>query len=162
MHKNSNESPGEKILQTWKKLQHKPFGKYLFSRSVGNIAPYTGSIKALITDLHPGYCQTYLKQRRSNMNHLNSIHAIALINLGELTSGLAVLSGLSNDVRGILTQLSMEYPKKSKGHLTADCTCDIPEVVNESLTHQVTTIIRNSDRETVAIGTFTWLLSKTQ
>ncbi len=159
MQKNSNESPGEKILQTWKKLKDKPFGKKLFSRGVGKIAPYTGSIKALITDLQPGSCKAFLKQRKSNMNHLKSIHAIALINLGELTSGLAVLSGLSSDVRGILTKLDMEYIKKARGNLIAECLCDIPQV-NDKLNYQVVTTIKDQDNEVVAVGTFYWLLSK--
>lgn len=159
MQKNSNESPGEKILQRWKKLKDKPFGKQIFSRGVGKVAPYTGSIKALITDLQPGSCKALLKQRRANMNHLQSIHAIALSNFGELTSGLAVLSGLSSDVRGILTKLEMEYTKKARGTLIAECTCDIPQV-NDKLNYQVITTIKDQDNDIVAKGTFYWLLSK--
>ena len=155
----NNDSPGEKILANWKKLKDKPFGKYLFSKAVGRMAPYTGTIKALITDLQPGNCQVFLKERKSNKNHLNSIHAIALINLGEVTSGLAVLSGMSSQIRGILTKLEMEYIKKAKGDLTAQCVCEIPEVADE-LNYEVTTSIKNSDNETVAVGTFYWLLSR--
>jgi len=155
----NNESPGEKILANWKKLKDKPFGKYLFSKAVGRMAPYTGSIKALITDLRPGDCQVFLKERKSNKNHLNSIHAIALINLGEVTSGLAVLSGMSNQIRGILTKLEMEYIIKAKGDLTARCVCDIPEVKDE-LNYTVQTEIKNTNGETVAIGKFYWLLSR--
>ena len=159
MGENSNESPGEKILATWKKLKDKPFGKKIFSRGVGKMAPYTGSIKALITDLKPGHCQAFLKERRSNKNHLRSIHAIALINLGEVTSGLAVLAGMSQQIRGILTKLDMEYIKKAKGDLTAECICDIPEVADE-INYDVQTIIKDASGETVAIGKFYWLLSR--
>ena len=155
----NNDSPGEKILANWKKLKDKPFGKYIFSKAVGRMAPYTGSIKALITDLQPGNCQAFLKERKSNKNHLNSIHAIALINLGEVTSGLAVLSGMSSQIRGILTKLEMEYIKKAKGDLSAQCVCEIPEVADE-LNYEVSTTIKNADNETVAIGTFYWLLSR--
>jgi hypothetical protein len=108
MSKNSNESPGEKILATWKKLKDKPFGKKLFSRGVGKIAAYTGTIKALVTEVRPGYCQVFLKERRLNKNHLKTIHAVVLINLGKMTSGLAVLSGMSGNIRGILTKMEME------------------------------------------------------
>ncbi|MCF6288640.1 MAG: DUF4442 domain-containing protein [Proteobacteria bacterium] len=159
MHKNNNESPGEKILANWEKLKDKPFGKFLFSRAVGKMAAYTGSIKALITDLKPGHCQSFLKERNSNKNHLRSIHAVALINLGELTSGLAVLSGMTNDIRGILTKMEMEYKKKAKGNLTATCICDIPQV-QEELNYTVQTIIKDLSGDVVAVGTFYWLLSK--
>lgn len=156
----NNGSPVGKILANWKRLENKPFGKYLFSRAVGKMAAYTGSIKALITDLKPGHCQAFLKERNSNKNHLNSIHAVALINLGEVTSGLAVLSGMTNQVRGILTKMEMEYIKKSKGDLTAECICEIPEV-SDSIDYTVTTTIKDSSDEVVAIGTFYWRLSKT-
>jgi len=156
---NKNESPGEKILATWKKLKDKPFGKKLFSKGVGKMAPYTGSMKALVTDLTPGYCRTFLKERKSNKNHLRSIHAVALINLGEMTSGLAVLSGMSSQIRGILTKMEMEYIKKAKGNLVAECRCKIPEV-NDSLNYQVETLILDLQGDVVAKGTFYWLLSR--
>lgn len=155
----NNESPGEKILATWKKLKDKPFGKKLFSRGVGKIAPYTGTIKAVITDLTPGHCQSFLKERSKNKNHLKSIHAVALINLGEMTSGLAVLSGLTNQVRGIVTKMDMEYLKKSKGDLTAECICQIPKV-EDNLNYVVTTNIMDASGEVVAVGSFYWLLSR--
>jgi len=159
MSTNSNESPGEKILATWKKLKDKPFGKKMFSKGVGKIAAYTGTIKAVVTDLKPGYCQSFLKERKQNKNHLRSIHAVALINLGEMTSGLAVLSGLSSHIRGILTKMDMEYIKKAKGDLIAECQCEIPEV-NDNLDYSVKTFIKDSSGEVVAIGTFYWLLSR--
>ena len=155
----NNESPGEKILATWKKLKDKPFGKKLFSRGVGKIAAYSGTIKAIITDLKPGNCQAFLKERSKNKNHLKSIHAVALINLGELTSGLAVLSGMTSQVRGILTKMEMEYIKKAKGDLTAECLCEIPEV-NDNLEYTVKTTIKDLSGEVVAVGTFYWLLSR--
>jgi len=155
----NNESPGEKILATWKKLKDKPFGKKLFSRGVGKMAAYTGTIKALVTDLEPGHCQVFLKERRGNKNHLKSIHAAALINLGEVTSGLAVLSGMSSQIRGILTKMEMEYIKKAKGDLTAACICEIPKVT-ESIDYSVKTTIKDSSGEVVAVGTFYWLLSR--
>jgi len=155
----NNESPGEKILATWKKLKDKPFGKRLFSRGVGKLAAYTGTIKALVTDLKPGHCQTFLKERGTNKNHLKSIHAVALINLGEMTSGLAVLSGMSAQIRGILTQMDMKYIKKAKGDLTAECICDVPKV-ESNLDYQVQTTIKDASGEVVAVGTFYWLLSR--
>ena len=155
----NNESPGDKILSTWLRLKDKPFGKRIFSRGVGKLAPYTGTIKALVTDLQPGYCHSFLKHRRSNMNHLRSTHAIALINLGEMTSGLAVLSGLGSQIRGILTNLEMEYIKKAKGDLTATCKCEIP-AVEDNLKYVVTTTIKDCDNDVVAVGKFHWLLSR--
>ncbi len=53
-------------------------------------------------------------------NPFNSIHAVALTNLGELTSGLVMLENLkSNNKKGIVTKIECEYYKKARGKITA-------------------------------------------
>lgn len=112
------------VRDAWDRMSVLPGGKLLFSRLVGEIAPYTGTISAEVEDLRDGYARVALRQKRRLTNHLNSVHAIALMNLGEMVTGLAVMYSLPVSMRGIPVELSMEYVKKSRGKITAIATID--------------------------------------
>jgi len=148
---------GEQILQRWQRLSALPGGRHLFSFMLGRLAPYTGSIAAQVKVLEPGYAQVELRDRRKVRNHLNCIHAIALMNLGEVTTGLALLSGLRPGVRGIITGLSIEYFKKARGRLVSVAETVQPEVSGE-LEHEVHADIKDQSGERVARCTAKWRL----
>ena len=154
----SHSSPGTLLLQLWARLAPLPGGRWLFSRLLSRFVPYTGSIRPQVQELRRGFARVALRDRRRVRNHLDSVHAIALANLGEVTSGLAVLSGLSPRTRGIVLRLSMEYLKKARGPLMAESACVVPEAVVAEQEFLVHADIRDSDGEIVARATVCWRL----
>ena len=151
------EATGDRLLHSWQRLSPLPGGRWLFSFILGRFAPYTGSIGARVRELRPGYASVELRDRHRVRNHLNSIHAIALMNLGEVTTGLALLTGLRPGVRGIITGLSIEYFKKARGQLVSECTTTQPDV-REDMEHEVIADIKDSEGDVVARCTARWRL----
>jgi acyl-coenzyme A thioesterase PaaI-like protein len=158
-HENRDASHGARLLRAWERLHRKPGGKWLFSRLVGRMAPYTGTIKALVLELAPGRAVVVLRDRRAVRNHLRSIHAIALANLGELASGLAASSAMPQGVRGIPTAITIDYLHKARGALTATGTATLPDVT-EPTTVEVQADIRDAAGVTVAALRVRWKLER--
>jgi acyl-coenzyme A thioesterase PaaI-like protein len=150
---------GERLLSAWRRLSGKPGGKWLFSRAVGRMAPYTGSLGARVEALVPGRAVVTLRDRRRVRNHLRSVHAIALANLGELASGLAATAALPAGVRGIPTRIRIDYLKKARGTLTATGLADVP-VVTEPTSHEVRADIRDEAGDVVATVVVEWQLER--
>ena len=124
---------------------------------VGLIAPFSGSIGARVEVLQPGHGVVTLQDRRKVRNHLKSVHAIALVNLAELVTGLTLMNSLKDNTRGILTAIHMQYHKKARGLLTAECFCDIPDD-NAEKEIILSGEIRDQAGEVVATATATWLI----
>ena len=154
----SLDAPGASVARWWQRLSHLPGGKTLFSILIGRTAPYTATIGARVQALEPGYARWELRDRRAIRNHLRSIHAVALVNLLEVTTGTAMLMALPAGVRGIVTDLRISYIKKARGTLLAECRCTVPPVERETRI-DVEADIRDAAGDVVARGAVTWLLA---
>jgi acyl-coenzyme A thioesterase PaaI-like protein len=153
----ASQSVGDRIRGTWDRLSGLPGGKRLFSLMVGRMAPYTGTIGAVVDSLEPGYARVLLHDRKKVRNHLDSIHAVALANLGEMATGLAMMAAMPGDGRGILSGLSMRYVKKARGTLTAECRCEAPDTSTQHEV-EVTGEIKDASGEIVAVATARWVI----
>ena len=105
-------------------LKKVPGGRWIFSRLIGWFVPYAGTLSADVCEMTDGRAVVRMPDRRAVRNHLNSVHALALANLGELTANLALLTLCPPDGRFIVTRLEVDYLKKARRELT--CHCDIP------------------------------------
>ena len=148
---------GPKLLDLWRRLSPLPGGRWLCSRLFGFAVPYSGSVGPRIRVLQPGHAVVEIPGRRSNRNHLGSVHAIALMNLAEITSGLAMMTGLPPTVRGIVTTLSMTYHKKARGTIRAVAHVAVP-TVSEDCDFDVMAECFDGEGTLVATGHVRWRL----
>ena len=145
------------IRTLWDRFSGLPGGRTLFSILLGRMAPYTGSVSPRVRELRPGYARVEMRDRRGVRNHLSSVHAIAMMNLAEVSSGLALMYGLPSDARAILTGLSIEYLKKGRGTLTAEAELELPES-SERREYEFPSVIRDEAGDVVARATARWLV----
>jgi acyl-coenzyme A thioesterase PaaI-like protein len=85
------------------------------------------------------------------------VHAIALMNLGEVATGTAMLVSLPENSRAIITHLAMDYLKKARGAITAECVCVVPET-SEQREYALEAELANAAGETVAKAHARWLV----
>lgn len=152
------EAPGARLRRLWLRLTPLPGGPRLFSWVLGRMVPYSGTIGAVVERFDPGHVVVRLRDRRRVRNHLGSVHAIALANVGELATGLAVLGAMDETVRGILTGIEVTYTKKARGDLRAEAIVEIPEVGTDSVDARVSAEIVDTSGDVVSVVHARWRL----
>ncbi len=155
----NNAAPEQRLIKMWNRYGGSALGRKVFSYILGRTAPYSGTIKAEVLSLEPGSVQVALKDRRSVRNHLNSVHAIALANLGELASGLAMISAVPPNTRAIVVNLEIEYLKKARGRLIATGSATPPESISESINSLALAEIKDTEDDIVSRVKVHWRLS---
>lgn len=150
-------SPGIRLLQLWRRLRPLPGGEWLFAKLFAHTVPYSGSVRPRIKRLEPGHAEVEIPDIRANRQHLGSVHAIALMNVAEMASGLAMMAGLPGNVRGIVTTLSMTYHKKARGTIRAVSRVEVP-TVTEDRDFDVIAECLDPSGVVVATGTVRWRL----
>lgn len=145
------------LLQLWRRLHRLPGGSRLFSLLFGWRVPYSGSVRPHIRVLEPGHAEVEIPDRRANRQHLGSVHAIALMNVAEQASGLALLTGLTDGIRGIVTHISMQYLKKARGTIRAVSRVTVPRVTADMEFDVIADCLDRSG-DVVARATVRWRL----
>lgn len=137
------------IRQAWNLLSGVPGGKAVFSRLVGRMAPYTGSIHATVSVLRSGYAEVDMADRKAIRNHLDCVHAIALANLAELAGNVALAYSLPDDGRFIVSGMEIEYVKKARGTIKAVGESPVPRT-SVRAAYDVPVTLRDASGEVVA------------
>src|SRR5690242_7704130 len=150
-------SSSQRLMDAWRRCERLPFGRWLFARVLAGAVPYSASIAPRVLELSPGACRVAMRDRRGVRNHLNSVHAVALANLGELASGLAMNSALPTDVRAIVTGFEVEFRKKARGTITAESRVVLPPVTSD-VEHVVVADLKDEQGDVVTTVRVRWKL----
>ncbi|MFO0662046.1 MAG: hotdog fold domain-containing protein [Polyangiaceae bacterium] len=145
------------VRDQWDLLSKLPGGRFLFSKAIGKAAPYTGSIDARVEELRQGYARVSLTDRHAVRNHLDCVHAIALVNLAEVAGNLALAYSLPDDARFIVAGLSIEYLKKARGTIIATSTPPLA-ATSARQEYEVPVSMTNQQGEEVARATLRTLV----
>jgi acyl-coenzyme A thioesterase PaaI-like protein len=137
------------VRDLWNLLSGMPAGKAVFSRLVGRLAPYTGSVRATVAVLRAGYAEVQMRDRRAVRNHLDCVHAMALANLAELAGNVALMYSLPDDARFIVSGMNIEYTKKARGTITAVGESPIPRTAGRAR-YDVPVTLRDASGDEVA------------
>ena len=157
----TTESKTNFIREAWNRLERVPGGKLLYSRIVGRLAPYTGSMGAVVQELSDGCSRITLADRRAVRNHLSCIHAVALANLVEMTGNLALGYSLPDDARFIVAGMGLDYVKKARGTITGECrTPAIDSSAKQE--YQIKVTLRDEGGDVVVEGTLRTLVGPKQ
>jgi acyl-coenzyme A thioesterase PaaI-like protein len=149
---------GFRLLALWRRLARWPGGSWIFAQAIRRTVPYSATVRPRVLTLEPGHVRIAIDDRRGVRNHLRSVHAIALANVAELASGLAMTTALPEGVRGIVTRISVEYTKKARGPLIAESRCEVPAVTAE-IEHDFVADVTDAQGDRVARATVTWRLA---
>ena len=152
-------TPATRLRTAWSRLSTLPGGRRVFDALLRWMVPYSGSIRPHVLQLEPGTALVSIRDQRRLRNHLRSVHAVALANLAELSSGLAMTLALPPDVRGIPVRIEIDYLKKARGTITGRGTAAPPDQVTNDTEAEATAELSDAEGDVVATATVTWKLS---
>eukprot|EP00603_Paraphysomonas_imperforata_P006434 CAMPEP_0114423834 /NCGR_PEP_ID=MMETSP0103-20121206/6366_1 /TAXON_ID=37642 ORGANISM="Paraphysomonas imperforata, Strain PA2" /NCGR_SAMPLE_ID=MMETSP0103 /ASSEMBLY_ACC=CAM_ASM_000201 /LENGTH=197 /DNA_ID=CAMNT_0001592535 /DNA_START=45 /DNA_END=635 /DNA_ORIENTATION=+ len=140
-----------------------PLGTHCFSSLVPFTAPYSGSVECHIRDLSQVEdtisCSGTIENYPWLRNPFQSVHAVAMTNVGELVSGLGMLTAFQVEkgkYRGIPTKITTEYFKKAKVTILACSSIDLKQL-QSGKDIVVETVLRDkASGEEVAKCFITW------
>ena len=158
----SNPSP----LELYEKLKDRWYGKKMYSCILGIYSPYTMTINPVVECYTCNHCKVSIDEAWGIKNPFNSVHAMALGNLGEFTSGLLMIEYLNNlskikkeaHFKGSIIKIEMEYYKKASGKLSAVCNLEnrCKNNIYTDIINTFCTDIINTSGETVCKVTSYW------
>jgi acyl-coenzyme A thioesterase PaaI-like protein len=144
-------------------LQQLPagLGNKAFGIIAGVFVPHAARMGFRLEHLSKKNIAVTMPDKRSNRNHLESLHAMALAHLGEFTCGLLLLYAVSPGHRTIIVKYEIEYLKKARGPITGRATLKLPKAKSlDGKDVKVQAELTDAKGAVVATVTTTWRVGK--
>lgn len=107
------------LLKLWNQLSKLPLGNQIVTQLLCHKIPYFKTIKPRLLVVENGRCEASMPKTKLVINHLGSIHAIALCNMAEFTGGVMCEVSIPQNYRWIPKGMQVEYIKKATTDLIA-------------------------------------------
>lgn len=146
-------------LKIWETMSSKPGGKWAFTKALCLKAPYFGSISPKFEELRPEFCMVSITKRRSILNHLGTVHAIAMCNMAELAGGTMTEVTVPSTHRWIPNGMTVEYLKKAKTDLIATASPESKIDLSKAGEYKVNVLVRDTFDEIVFRAVITMWVS---
>lgn len=111
---------GNYLINLYERCLKLPFGRKIFSAMFARKAPYFKTIKPLITELKPNFCQLTFKKRKAVQNHIGTVHAIAVCNGMEMAMGALAEASIPKHLRWLPKGMNVQYLAKTDSDVTIE------------------------------------------
>jgi acyl-coenzyme A thioesterase PaaI-like protein len=149
------------VYTLWQQLSGKPLGKWFFGVGYGFKAPYFRTIRPRFTEVRPGFAELVVPKRRAVLNHIGTVHAIAVCNGLEAAMGAMAEATVPDTKRWLPKGMEVAYTAKSTSDITCTAECDPARWQEGDPDVPVTVTARRGDGTVVAEGTIhLWVTDK--
>ena len=107
------------VLRLYERTTRLPLGHRVFSRLFRLKAPYFASVRPLFVEVRPDYVELVVRKRRRVLNHIGTVHVIAICNGLEAAMGALAEVSIPPHKRWIPKGMEVSYTAKA----TSDITC---------------------------------------
>ena len=149
---------GNYLINLYERCLKMPFGRKIFSAMFARKAPYFKTIKPLITELKPNFCQLTFKKRKAVQNHIGTVHAIAVCNGMEMAMGALAEASIPKHLRWLPKGMNVQYLAKTDSDVTIEASSS--ESTWQPGDQLISVEAKRSDGTVVAAGHITVYVSE--
>ncbi|HKR03644.1 MAG TPA: DUF4442 domain-containing protein [Bacteroidia bacterium] len=153
-----------------RKAETSPFYLWVLNNILWKKIPFNNPHKIKIEKIKDGSLTIFLPYKRKNMNHIGGIHACALATLCEYTTGLTLMSSISEkEFRIILKNIKMTYHYQAKMKVQTTFSLSKEFIRNEiveplktadSIFKELTVELYDVKKNHICTGVINWQIKK--